>query len=36
VMIVAADSFTVITVYRNRQALKQIRHKSKRCVGKAA
>jgi hypothetical protein len=36
VMIVAADSFTVITVYRNRPALKQIRHKSKRCVSKAA
>jgi hypothetical protein len=36
VMIVAPDTFTVITVYRNRHALKQIRRKSKRCIGKAA
>lgn len=36
VMIVAPDSFTVITVYRNRHALKQIRRKSKRCTGTAA
>ena len=31
-MIVAPDTFTVITVYRNRQALKAIRRKSKRCI----
>jgi hypothetical protein len=36
VLIVAPDSFTVITVYRNRHALKHIRHKSKCCFNKAA
>lgn len=29
VMIVASDDYVVITVYRNRNALKDIRHKSK-------
>ena len=29
VMIVSSDDYIVITVYRNRNALKEIRHKSK-------